>query len=258
MRLPVLPLPIPFNNPPPLLRLYYRWALQTLSALRFLHSHSVYLSNFCDCSIRIHRDFSIAITNFICATVPSTEDPTFLSGCFRSGNSYLEFLEDVETEYDTETGEQLLATPRGDICDWATLFWLLLTNRYSVDPPPRPQARWPMLFGEDPREWPVRRDEGVERELLRERRFHQLEEARMGGILGKAWGGGYTDVAELVADVRLFLDTIGVDVIGDDERFYLAMDTPRGRMFCLPYLRGTSGFVGAEHSFSGDKGYKGT
>jgi hypothetical protein len=222
MRLPVLsPVPLPDNTPPPLLlRLYHRWALQTLSALRFLHSHSVYLSNFCDSSVWIRADFSAAVTNFICATVPSAEDPTFLSGGFRAGDSYLEFLRDVEAEYYPETGEQLLTSPRGDICDWATLMWLLLTNGFSVDPPPRPRVMWPMLFGEDPgagEGWPEVWDEREERRLLSGRRFRRLEYARMGGILVKAWSGGYKSVDEVIWDLRALLEKKGVEVLGDDE-----------------------------------------
>jgi hypothetical protein len=77
----------------------------------------VYASNFCDSSVWIRADFSAAVTNFICATVPTAQDPMFLSSGFRSGNSYLDFLRDVEAEYNEETGEQLLVSPRGDICD---------------------------------------------------------------------------------------------------------------------------------------------
>ncbi|CEN59986.1 hypothetical protein ASPCAL02427 [Aspergillus calidoustus] len=223
MRLPVLsPVPLPDNDSPPplLLRLYYRWALQTLGALRFLHSHAVYLSNFCDCSVWIRADFSMAVTSFICATVPSDEDPTFLSGGCRANNMYLDFLLDVEAEYDPETGEQLLASPRGDICDWATLFWLLLTNGFAVDQPPRPRVKWPMLFPEDPATgegWPTWWDERKERQLLSKRRFHQLEEARMGGILVKAWSGGYKGVDEVIWDLRALLEKKGVEVLGEDE-----------------------------------------
>ncbi|KAL3440460.1 hypothetical protein BJX65DRAFT_290401 [Aspergillus insuetus] len=224
-RLPVLPVPItndttpgPLTNSlPPLLRLYYRWALQTLSALHFLHTHAVYISDLCASSVWIRSDLSAALTGFVSATLPSAEYPSAQCGC-RSGDNYLDFRE-VEVEYDPETGNELEASPRADICDWATLFWRLLTNECSVDPPPGPtKVSWPMLFsGDDQDDWPVNWDRELERERLRERRFQRLEEARMGDIFVKAWCGEYNDVGEVIADLRALLEKMGVEINGKDE-----------------------------------------
>jgi hypothetical protein len=227
IRLPLFPVPVIGNSTsglssltshPPLLLLYHRWALQTLSALHFLHTHAVYLSNLCASSIWIRPDFSAALTGFISATLPTAEQPSAQAG-YRSGEAYLDFRE-VEVEYDPETGSELEASPRGDICDWATVFWRLVTNRQSVHPPVGPgKVRWPMLFSSnnDKGDWPADWDRDLERERLKERRFQQLEEARMGDILVKAWGGEYRDVGEVMADLRALLEKMGVEVTGEDE-----------------------------------------
>jgi hypothetical protein len=90
-----------------------------------------------------------------------------------------------------------------------------------MDPPQQPRMIWPMLLGEDlatgEEGWPQKWDERKERQLLDERRFHRLEEARIGWILVKAWSGGYKDVDEVICDVRALLEKKGVEVIGDDE-----------------------------------------
>lgn len=57
-----------------LLSLYYRWALQVLSAMSFMHSRSVYIKNFSSQLVWLRKDFSLAITGFICASAPEIEE----------------------------------------------------------------------------------------------------------------------------------------------------------------------------------------
>jgi hypothetical protein len=52
-----------------MLSLYYRWALQALSAIKFAHSRSVFFRNFCYKLVWLRSDFSLAITGFFCAAV---------------------------------------------------------------------------------------------------------------------------------------------------------------------------------------------
>jgi hypothetical protein len=66
--LPVMTIPIPempSREDKIMLALYYRWALQALSALSFLHSRSVYLTFFSSSNVWLRSDFSLAITGFI-------------------------------------------------------------------------------------------------------------------------------------------------------------------------------------------------
>lgn len=85
MALPPLALPLPSElglQDQTLLALFYRWALQTLSALHFIHCQSMVLIDFCSESIWLREDFSAAITGFI-----YTEVPTRLSYPYHSDNN---------------------------------------------------------------------------------------------------------------------------------------------------------------------------
>ncbi|KAL2793011.1 hypothetical protein BJX66DRAFT_306726 [Aspergillus keveii] len=125
-------------------------------------------------------------------------------------------LSEVEVEYDEE-GAEAHGTPRGDICDWANVFWDLMTNRRSVAPPKMPRGWDSAVWPEDPKDWPAERDYMDERKRIKEKRFCQLEEARLGPILVKAWSGDYKNVTEVIRDVRAVLEKKGVAVIGEDE-----------------------------------------
>jgi len=57
-----------------ILSLYYRWALQALSAFRFMHSRSVYVGFFSSQLVWIRSDFSLAVTGFISAGATGIED----------------------------------------------------------------------------------------------------------------------------------------------------------------------------------------
>jgi len=57
-----------------MLSLHYRWALQVLSAFRFMHSRSVYAGFFSSELAWIRTDFSLAVTGFISASATEIED----------------------------------------------------------------------------------------------------------------------------------------------------------------------------------------
>jgi hypothetical protein len=74
---PVMMIPLPMKMSREdriMLSLYYRWALQVLSALKFAHSRSVFIRNFCSRLVWLCSDFSLAITGFICASAPEIEE----------------------------------------------------------------------------------------------------------------------------------------------------------------------------------------
>lgn len=55
-------------------------------------------------------------------------------------------------------------------------------------------------------------------ERFRRRKFQVLEEARLGPVLVKAWNGGYGDAGEVMRDVRLITEKMGIGVVvGMDE-----------------------------------------
>ncbi|KAL2814772.1 hypothetical protein BJX63DRAFT_431163 [Aspergillus granulosus] len=188
-------------------------ALQTLSALRFLHAHSICLGDFSYYFIWLRSDFSAAVTGFVGGTLPS--DPWLNADHLRALG--IEF-QMAEEEYDEQTGQLLPASPRGDICDWANLIWGIVTNAHSIRPPQNP-ALWPMTYSEDPREWPKDYEVNLreETERVQQRMFYELEEAHLGLVLVKAFNGTYQDVSEVVSDVRSILGRRGVEILGDDE-----------------------------------------
>jgi hypothetical protein len=56
-----------------MLALYYRWALQSLSALSYFHSRSVYPTFFSATNVWLRPDYSIAITGFISVEGPELD-----------------------------------------------------------------------------------------------------------------------------------------------------------------------------------------
>lgn len=57
-----------------MLSLYYRWALQVLSAMQFMHTRHLYLKSFSAEFVWLRSNYSLAITGFICATAPAIEE----------------------------------------------------------------------------------------------------------------------------------------------------------------------------------------
>jgi hypothetical protein len=70
--LPAMTVPVP-ETPTRMdrvmLSLYYRWALQGLSALSFLHSHSVFMRAFSSQQIWLRSDLSLALAGFVSADI---------------------------------------------------------------------------------------------------------------------------------------------------------------------------------------------
>src|SRR5689334_21587189 len=54
-----------------MLSLYYRWALQSLSAFSFIHSRSIYIISFSSPCVWLRSDCSLAITGLISAVTSS-------------------------------------------------------------------------------------------------------------------------------------------------------------------------------------------
>jgi hypothetical protein len=57
-----------------MLSLYYRWALQVLSAMHFMHARHMYLKTFSSEFVWLRENYSLTITGFICATSPEIEE----------------------------------------------------------------------------------------------------------------------------------------------------------------------------------------
>jgi len=74
--LPAMTVPVPkepSREDRIMLALYYRWALQSLSAISYLHSRSVYLTFFSSTNVWLRRDYSLAISGFISVDGPELD-----------------------------------------------------------------------------------------------------------------------------------------------------------------------------------------
>lgn len=190
----------------PLLLLYYRWALQSLVMLAFLHEHRVYLMDFSASTIWIRDDLSIALSGFVNATIPTDEWPYSPDG----------------TRYETEMYYPTIPSsgypelsPKIDLSDWATFVWQLMRQDASS----HLKERWGMPTDPlDPTEMPgdVNAWE-YHTQRLKEGKLQLLEEERLGPILVKAWKGEYENAREILQEVRSYLQQIGARMDGEDE-----------------------------------------
>ncbi|EEQ85299.2 uncharacterized protein BDCG_08568 [Blastomyces dermatitidis ER-3] len=183
----------PSDRDKSLLALYSRWVLQTLSALHYIHTHSVFLSNFGANSIWLRADMSIAVTVFIATVIP-----TPIPGYDDLGvetNNYEYVLQTPENAYRSgslellEHGQPAFGAAY-DLFDWATFMCRLLTNDYSTCPLPRPGGyHTSPLMTMDPASWKDfsndRRPWKYEEKRQKEGAWHVLEEQRLGYRLVK-------------------------------------------------------------------------
>lgn len=193
-------------NREPLLLLYYRWALQSLNMLAYLHEHEVYFMDFSLSTIWIREDLSIALSGFVNATIPTDEWPYS-----PDGSRY-----EPEIYYPTVQGNGFpVLTPKIDLSDWATFVWQLMRmdvdsegKRWSLPTDPLDETEKP---GENEDAWKYHE------KRVKEGKLQLLEEERLGPILVKAWKGGYESAREIMQAVRLYLEQIEVKMEGEDE-----------------------------------------
>lgn len=192
----------------PLLLLFYRWALQSLAVLAFLHEHGVYLMDFSMRTLWIRDDLSIALSGFVSATFPTDESPYTTIGS--------RYETEIYHPTDPLTGEPV-QTPKIDLADWATFVWRLMqqdASGHGVESQMMPTD--PL----DPAEMPGDVDAWeYHKQRLKEGKFQLLEEERLGPILVKAWKAEYENAREILQEVRCYLEQIAVRMDGEDEVF---------------------------------------
>lgn len=210
MTLPVMAVPVsetPTRNDKLMLTLYYRWALQGLSALGFVHSHSVFLRTFSSQLIWLRSNYSLAITGFVGAEI--TRDNTDYGEGGLAG--------DESMTYD-ETA--MHGSVKEDLFFWATFVWRLMTNDYTNQSRSASTHCWEPccpMDGCDPS------DENhfmTFSDRLNRNMFQELEEARLGSVLLKAWNSKYESAEEVAADIRAIASNMGITVDGDEVEIY--------------------------------------
>ncbi|KAM5436288.1 hypothetical protein MferCBS31731_005981 [Microsporum ferrugineum] len=229
IRFPPLSLPIstPSTQNRMLLALYYRWALQSLSALHFMHTKSLYLATVGNTFTWLRSDMSIAITGLTCVAshtlVPEWDDHgetgKFIYQIeavshFRSGNNLLECFAAGTSD--------LPHNAAYDLFDWATWMWQHMTNYYSTSPPREPcYSTWSPLLPIDPASWPEFTSHvqflRYEEEKHRQGAWQELEEERLGPILVKAWNQEYQSAEQVMQDVQEVVKKVAMKLIGEDE-----------------------------------------
>ena len=213
------------------LSLYYRWALQSLSAISFLHSHAIYLRVFSSQMVWLRSDFSLAITGFINAVTQSKFPHKDLPHDQPSQEYQDELpLEDdgmVTDEWICEAGDGIeIPGVQEDLFQWAIFVWRLMTPCEPTDP------YWPWEPSSPRPDDPIA-DYGQNKDtlqaLMSEKHgdsdiWQELEDERLGKVLIKAWKGGYESAEDVVGDVKTMAKKIGIVTIGDEVDVGLAWE----------------------------------
>ncbi|XP_014556235.1 hypothetical protein COCVIDRAFT_38105 [Bipolaris victoriae FI3] len=200
-----------------LLSLYYRWALQVLSALQFAHSRSVFIRNFCTELVWLRSDFSLAIAGFLAASAPQIEEENKQDGiasarerlqdsAYPNPMTLEEFDRRVREEgyapWPFSDGEWIIdgsvsdaiyegdeehGSVKEDLYYWAIFVKYLVNNVFA------------------------------DASALQDGMPDEIEDVRLGIIIANAENGRYKDAAEVMKDVKAAAAKMGIKIVGDDE-----------------------------------------
>ncbi|KAI4695875.1 uncharacterized protein J4E88_000045 [Alternaria novae-zelandiae] len=208
-----------------MLSLYYRWAIQALSAFRFMHARSMVIGFFSSQLVWIRPDFSLAVGGFISATATEIEDEFWkdaaeCSKAIRQESGLPEPCDPDNMASDYNWSDGLTVHPHFSFY-WATFVWRLMTNDFTAISPSRRGPRgglweptYPMEGGHTIEDAPDLSE--IMRERERRKIFQQLERARLGHVLFGAWNEQYSTVDEVVRDVELAAAEMGITISGDE------------------------------------------
>ncbi|KAF1967910.1 hypothetical protein BU23DRAFT_658135, partial [Bimuria novae-zelandiae CBS 107.79] len=188
--------------------LYYRWSLQALSALSFLHSHGILVKSFCWTNIWLRSDFSLAHTGFVAAPVEGRhhEDADYGESGGWAGEWY--HLNDYNEDVMIGNSIYKRGTVKEDLFFWARWSWHLLNAGSDLEW----EAPFKML-GEKhrPDTWVA------DDEKLRSKLFDSMGEASLGPVVSKAWNGDYDNAREVLEETKRCTAQAGLRVIDEDE-----------------------------------------
>jgi hypothetical protein len=217
-----------------LLCLYYRWALQALSALEFFHSHKIYLRTFSERMIWLRADYSLAVTGFISAVkdqglanieedgekfqVPRWNVPDQAEGLKWGPISYHQPDDSLEFDQDQDISGNPRPCVKADLSQWAVFTWRLMTNTSNPEPETsygRSGEDFSLEKGgltRDCVEGPYSTAFGGDNPTL----YQDLEEFRLGHILAKVWSGQYESAGEVAEQIKISALKIDITVVGDE------------------------------------------
>jgi hypothetical protein len=208
LKLPIMTVPIP-ETPSRcdriMLCLYYRWALQALSAISFCHSRSVFLRVFSSQLVWLRLDYSLAITGFISSDVTGDKTDYGEEGGWMS---------DEWMPYD-ETA--IHGSVKEDLFYWATFVWRLVTNDFTDQSHSDGTQYWEPVVPIEV-SIPFGNPDAINIlcDRLDQSLFQELEQARLGSVLLKAWNGKYVSAEEVAEEVRSVASIMGITVNGDE------------------------------------------
>ncbi|KAI4933234.1 hypothetical protein J4E85_003639 [Alternaria conjuncta] len=236
-----------------MLSLYYRWAIQALSAFRVMHARSMCIGFFSAQLVWIRPDFSLAVGGFISASAQEIEDELWkdTEEDTKAARREADFIDEngrkIESTascgwsegewaaddmiYDMVHHEDpfdesyytggVQGSVKADLFYWATFVWRLMTNDFTaVSPSHRGPFRglwepaWPMEGGYKIEDSPNISNIIDERE--RRKLFQELENARLGHVLVGAWNNRYGSVDKVIGDIELAAAEVGITISGDE------------------------------------------
>ena len=220
--LPGLALPLPLYlslEDRMLLALYYRWGLQSLSALSFVHKKSRFLCDFGFDVTWVRSDLSLALTGFVnTSTVTYNEDADMMVP--RSPPYDTRRAEGFDLAYVAGQyldGSLLLPSAKYDLFDWATWVWRLMTNDHSIAGPHGRDIGFEPVYPQDGRDDEQGQPLSVTEQRFKERAFQKLDRRRLGDVLIKAWNAEYGSAEDVMEDVRAIARELeGANVENDE------------------------------------------
>ncbi|KAH7083221.1 hypothetical protein BKA63DRAFT_146653 [Paraphoma chrysanthemicola] len=218
--IPALTVPLPqelSRNDRLLLCLYYRWALQVLSAFKFAHSRSVFIRNFCSRLVWLRSDYSLALTGFIAASAPEIEEESRRDGIA----SARERLQDSAQPYpiSLEEFDRRVKEEKYSPCPFSDGEWIIDGN---VSDDLYECGTENGSVKEDLHYWAVfvkclMNDVSADVYTSHYEIPSEIEDARLSTITANAMNGRYESAIEIIQDVKAAALQMGIKIVGDDE-----------------------------------------
>lgn len=203
---------VPHKKDEVVLALYQRWALQFLSACRYIHAKGIVLNAPVDECTWLRSDFSLIVAGFTAASCQALDIP---AGDWADSVTYLcPFGPADSRSTEPPFGVDECGEARSDLFNWACWVHGLMRGGKSPVEDVAGQRKYgsPLLDDDE--------EERARERAVREGRFEDwpvLREEEFGSCLVKAWKGEYESAGEALRDVRQVLEGCGkVSVEGED------------------------------------------
>lgn len=194
-----------------LLALHQRWALQYLSACRYIHGRGIVLNAPQGSCIWLRPDLSLVIAAFVGASCRELDIP---AGNMETANALLSPFgpSDVQ-QVDPPFGVDECGQPKTDLFDWACWVYELMSKR-------RRRLTVAEKVVLDDRHRLTREERRAQQLAVQEGKFEDwpvLQTEQLGPCLVKAWKGEYESAVEALQDVRSVVERCGRVLAADTD-----------------------------------------